>query len=911
MKKFSILSLLLIVPVVAFAAAAKKQSAIQNGTNVRARVAATGVYSQQCYDEYYGCMDQFCMSENINGGSCLCSNNNKNYEAELEEINEILAEADRIKTVEVERIKLGADADIVFTGERKYDEKGNVIQYSTVQKKDATPKINKKQEALKLFEVNLFEDDEDDDDVMHKTGAALFAAADETCRAQLGATCSKDIKLLKQIYQRQIESDCRGFANAIAAQRAAAVAAMNAAESDVRNALKESFDSANKFNQGECMVELKKCMLGADACGDDWANCVSIIANENMQKPVANLTPVKTTIKYNITPSVLERLESKRTICERVLDQCMAVRDNVWTAFLREIAPNLKLAELHAESNFRQSCLSEITNCIHTACRDDIAGKGTATMDSCLSRPDMARSFCKVQLDPCERMEPLIWGYVVDKLAAMRVDACTAEVKDCIYSPDRCGPDFMNCIGMDWEFVHGLCPLDKLVVCKKNNPNFKMEDIDSMIMGLYLNMDNKALDNCQKLIEDKMMEICGSTTDCNKFATDDTIGTGSLQYQKDSAGVHRLSGMISFGQIKVGSGQDDAGLVDISDYAWYLLENGYVYETNLQYADAVMYELENIQGTINRVVTMIEQDPKIQFCITGRKLDQITGASGKTVERFPNLLNQVKMQIAIAALRQAQDNYNKKYNEYLSKAMREASTDMANLMCNKLPAADGTAQGISATDLNVELIRPGTLVVEFGGVSNAAIAAGGTHTTMNVGGTASVEHKSGNAAGGNDGGVAGTVGATLGTLGAQTGAALLKYAAQKAAEKASAEMAQSFIQSAASKAAEKASAELAQSFIQSAASFNPVALAATTIADTAVKAIGILASDHYKAEFDGGTREMWSVFNRDTRICHLCTSTITKDCKSTYKHGFLGIGRKNEMDCTVSEPIEKCEDIQM
>jgi len=887
MKKFTVLSLLFIVPIVAVAATAKKQSAIQNGTNVRARVAATGVYSQQCYDEYYGCMDQFCMSENINGGSCLCSNNNKNYEAELEEINEILAEADRIKTVEVERIKLGADADIVFTGERKYDANGNVIQYSTVQKKDTTPKINKKQEALKLFEVNLFEDDEDDDDVMHKTGAALFAVADETCRAQLGNSCAKDIKLLKQIYQRQIESDCRGFANAIAAQRAAAVSAMNVAESDVRNALKESFDSANKFNQGECMVELKKCMLGADACGEDWVNCVSTIANENMQKPVANLTPVKTTVRYNITPSVLERLESKRTICERVLDQCMAVRDNVWTAFLREIAPNLKLAELRAESNMRQSCLTEITNCIHTACKDDIAGKGTATMDSCLSRPDMAKSFCKVQLEPCQRMEPLIWGYVVDKLAAMRVDACTAEVKDCIYSEDRCGPDFMNCIGMDWEFVHGLCPAERFVSCQKNGQKVSQSDIDSMITGLYLNMDNKALDNCQKLVEDKMMEICGSTTDCNRFATDDTIGTGSLQYQKDSAGVHRLSGMISFGQIKVGSGQDDAGLVGISDYAWYLLENGYVYETNLQYADAVMYELENIQGTINRVVTMIEQDPKIQFCITGRKLDQITGASGTTDARFPNLLNQVKMQIAIAALRQAQDNYNKKYNEYLSKAMREASTD-------KLPAADGTAQGISATDLNVELIRPGTLVVEFGGVSNAAIAAGGTHTTMKVGGTASVEHKSGNAAGGNDGGVASTVGATLGTLGAQTGAALLKYASLKAAEKA----------------AEK-SAELAQSFIQSAASFNPVALATTTIADMTVKAIGILASDHYKADFDGGTREMWSVFNRDTRVCHLCTSTITKDCKSTYKHGFLGIGRKNEMDCTVSEPIEKCEDIQM
>ena len=854
MKKFTVLSLLFIVPIVAVAATAKKQSAIQNGTNVRARVAATGVYSQECYDEYYGCMDQFCISENINGGSCLCSNNNEKYESELEEINEILAEADRIKTVEVERIKLGADADIVFTGERKYDANGNVIQYSTVQKKDATPKINKKQEALKLFEVNLFEDDEDDDDVMHKTGAALFAAADETCRAQLGNSCAKDIKLLKQIYQRQIESDCRGFANAIAQQRTAAVAAMNSAESDVRNALKESFDSANKFNQGECMVELKKCMLGADACGDDWANCVSIIANENMQNKSAASTAntkVKTTIKYNITPSVLERLESKRTICERVLDQCMAVRDNVWTAFLREVAPNLKLAELRAESNFRQSCLSDITQCLHKACRDDIAGKGTATMDSCLSRPDMARSFCKVQIDPCERMEPLIWGYVVDKLAAMRVDACTAEVKDCIYSPDRCGPDFMNCIGMDWEFVHGLCPLDKLVVCKKNNPNFKMEDIDSMIMGLYLNMDNKSLDNCQKLVEDKMMEICGSTTDCNRFATDDTIGTGSLRSVKDG-NIYRITGMISFGAIKVGNGATtdggeklDWGKIGVADY----MTNARTANGNVpnkeEILETIKMELNDISENVNRVIDMIASDPKIQYCVTGRDLTEIVGPkkARTTKERFPNLLNQVKMQIALAALRQAQTNYQAKYNEYLTKATKDASADIAQYMCQMLPMTGGAPVGGTAQQ-TISLAPPYAISYVVGaGLDNTLLTQGG-HNTDTLTSGAHVDLSSG---ANTEDGIT-KVGRVIGAI---------------------------------------ASLGLSEGI-------------------RAGNETGIPSYD-----IPGGKLDMWSTFNRDTRVCRLCTSIVTKDCTSKYKNGLLGIGRSTEVDCTESEPIEKCEDIQM
>ncbi|MEE1111449.1 MAG: hypothetical protein UIH99_04515, partial [Alphaproteobacteria bacterium] len=64
-KKISLLGLIavgvLAMPDV-FAATAKvtKQSAIQAGTKVRTKVDVTGLYDQECYDAFYGCMDQFC-----------------------------------------------------------------------------------------------------------------------------------------------------------------------------------------------------------------------------------------------------------------------------------------------------------------------------------------------------------------------------------------------------------------------------------------------------------------------------------------------------------------------------------------------------------------------------------------------------------------------------------------------------------------------------------------------------------------------------------------------------------------------------------------------------------------------------------------------------------------------------------
>ena len=410
-----------------------KQSAIQKGTTVRTKVAATGLYDQECYDAFYGCMDQFCITENTNGGSCACSNKSLEYEKQFAKIQDKLAEAERVATVEVEKVKAGADADIIFTGKREYDEDGNVLGVDEISEADS--KAKKRADLLAMFESSYDDEDEEDafSSIAELTGDALKNAAEELCLEQVPESCSGDMDLLRQMYARQIVSDCKAFENVIASKTAEADLAMANAESDVRAALKESFESANKYDLGQCMVEFKKCMRTEDACGTNWENCVSTIASENMQNNAAINTAgttVATVDVYDITASTMEMLNSKRIICEGVLDNCVAVRDGVWPAFLREAAPTIRVAESAIESKMRQSCLTDISDCIQKACKDDIVGKGKDTMDACLSRPDMARSFCKVEIDRCERMEPLIWGYVVDKLAAMRVDACTNEVKE-------------------------------------------------------------------------------------------------------------------------------------------------------------------------------------------------------------------------------------------------------------------------------------------------------------------------------------------------------------------------------------------------------------------------------------------------------------------------------------------------
>ena len=759
-----------------------RQSAIQQGTTVRTKVEATGLYDQACYDAYFGCMDQFCVTDNASGGACNCSDNIIEYNEELASIESILDEAERLNTEELERVKAGADADIIFSGERRYDEDGNILDAGELTAEEEKEK--KRADLLALFNTNLYEEEDIFNDgsmtnIADMIGQDLYNAANELCLAQVPESCAGDIVFLQQLYSRQITSDCLGYKNSLAQRRGEAENELASAESAIRAALQESFDNANKFDLGQCMVEFKKCMRTDDACGDTWENCVSTIAMENMQNNAATSTAgtkVATVETYDITPSTMEILNAKRPICEHVLDQCVAVRDMVWPNFLRESAPTIKVAESQAESKFRQSCLTTISDCIQTACRDDIAGKGVATMDACLSRPEMARSFCKVEIDPCERMEPLIWGYVEDKLAAMRVDACTQEVKDCFTDETRCGPNFENCIGMDYDYIHDICPIDTLVVCKANNPEFSMDDLDEMLMGLYLNIDNAMMDQCQNLVDLKMSEICGSTTDCNRFASDDTLGAGSVRSQKDGD-VYRVTGMISFGSIKMGDidgestfdadGNADTlepGEIGVAEYIAKVRElNGDIESDNVDneaIIATIEEELNNIAGTINRTIDLIESDPEIQYCIKGRDLSQITGEEDDSTDgRFPNLLNQVKMQIATAALRQAQDNYNEKFNTAVAEATRNASADLAQYMCQKI-AENGGAGG-SDVGMSTSLTTPYAISYEVGvGLTAEDLAKGGAGV-IQAGGATFTNGKYLGGSGFEDGGMTKTVRATF------------------------------------------------------------------------------------------------------------------------------------------------------
>ena len=728
------------------ARAATTQKVIGTGTKVAAAAENT-VVSEECRQKYNGCMDSFCMLDNDSGGRCICSNRNAELDEVLAQIEQLDQQSYQMATYGVERIEMGDSADTVIAN-------ANAVAQSIAA--DMAEGKEEKRQSLTAMWSNpsyLYGDDDifsdvDFTNVMEgKTGDALFAAASGICAEQI-PECSSEMSMLQLMYSQQVRSDCTAYENSLKQQKNASQQKLYAAETALRDAALEQYQTANKYDLGQCTIEFRKCMQTTGGCGDDFSGCASVAAFDTTStrrstSKDANLYAIKgavTTIE--IAASTYDTLLGKKPLCESVTKQCVAVADQVWDTFLREAAPAIKSAELIAEDNARQNCIGNISNCFQQACRDTMdPDDPDGSYDMCLTRPETMLNVCLVPLNACgisveNAQEHEIWDFIMARLASMRVNSCTTQVKECLQSEDRCGADYTQCIGLDTDTIIRMCPYDALLGCQQvygaegeeGSKNIRgdavYEELYNMVQGIMLNIDNNMLTQCQKAVDEAMIKVCGDTENCENLTVDDNIGARSLEYKICEYTNHENSLDIDYGKCRnnieqitdtelgrvVGSttGQlgpitpfagvidgviywenveinEDGMLSSAEKYIENLEKGGVSGESGNSQEDAaakekLQSELAILQKNIELAVETIEADPQVQFCLNGRTVDGIrtvvdrSGKEGEPSGRFPNLTKQTRMTIANAALKIAKDNYYKKYDELNEKMLEDYVT---------------------------------------------------------------------------------------------------------------------------------------------------------------------------------------------------------------------------------------------
>ena len=724
------------------ARAGTTQKVISTGTKVTTATENTTL-DKSCQEKYNGCMDAFCMLDNANGGRCICSNKHKDLDLALSEIERIDEMSYKMATVGVEQLEMGADADAAIAMAQ------NVADSIKNPKKQTNDKLDfSAWDTTATIVEDIFKAATPSDSIEDKTGDDLYKSASNICETQI-PECSTSMSTIKLLYSQQIKSDCMAYENTIKKKRNESNEKLQAAERALRETALEQHQAANKYDLSKCTIKFKECMQTTGGCGNDFSGCATVVATDNTS---ARNTSKDATKKFviqgavsgiTISASTYDTLIAKKPLCDTITKNCTAVADQVWDTFLKEAAPQIKSAEIIAEDNARQSCIANISACFQKACKDTIdPNDPDGSYDMCLSRPETMLNVCRVPLNACgidatkksTAQKSDIWKFVVARLAAIRANACSTQVKECLQSKDNCGPNYANCIGLDRPAVLKMCPFAKLTACDSSEYGGNQTEIENYIytvaLGVMLNVDNSLLQACQNIAKEKMVEICGSTTSCYLVEDNSNLGRGSLQTTQDKGGDYIISGTIDFNAftLKDKEGKDPT-LQDYLDGTAYTITytpsgispNKAIDSKITNNADArIQNVVKNMNAEFNRKISLLANDPKINMCVTGRDIEQITGNKERTDARFPNLLSSYADIIYDSLLAMAINNYNREYATELSKANSKSQEYRNMLMCYAMADLNDVNKFKKGGEINKEygIIDQGDNFVRLSGVTN-------------------------------------------------------------------------------------------------------------------------------------------------------------------------------------------------
>ena len=635
----------------AFCAQAKRK-AINNGTKI-ADVMENTLVTQDCQDAYFGCMDTFCMSENVSGGRCKCNDKNAQFDeifAQLQSVNQknYLVHQDATSL-----LKMGKNADDVYAMTKSFATRKSAEK----KKKFVSSGVN---QGL-FFENEDDEDFEDDDSelidkLLNKSGDELHVAVASLCSQRVPEKCQSTLSMLRSLYVNKIQSDCAAYENSLKQTQDETNQKLTEAKRSLRDTATEKYQSENKYDLGGCVSEYLSCMQQEDTCGEDFGFCVSLAANDRLKNKNVKLKSEKIGIK--LTASTFDQLMSKRPLCDGILEQCVKVKDQVWDEFLLRATPTIAMAEFNAESDLRKNCVSTISECFREKCKNPLGNQKSETAsakddkktlnigyDDCLTDPELYKSLCKVELEPCliasggtyeQPQKSSLWGYIVAKLAAMKVGACTKQVRECLLADDACGENYAGCIGMTADAIGRLCDFRKLTACmteNKNDENAVRSYIARVGQGIALEINNSMIQNCENALKTAMVSYCGAENGCPNA----TIDTGvfknmmTVEFCNGDKCDADLSKFDDYKEILAGNVSPQVkGKMDLSVMQYSIPTDSNSYDvffvdgTDVEGADS----LANIKTLLN--VEVMNKDAEICTLDNGAVLDmEITLNSGR------------------------------------------------------------------------------------------------------------------------------------------------------------------------------------------------------------------------------------------------------------------------------------------
>ena len=661
--------------------AKKMQKVTNKSTSIAAATALSDtVVSSDCQTAYFGCMDSFCMVDNVTGGRCRCSDKITEYDNRVFAIQKSNEESYIIQTEGADLLKMGNTAEQIYAQAQAAADK--------VTKKEIKPEI--KGVDLSLWDKKNNDDDDDiweeeeeltqlDSDLVGTYGDKLHARAAGICRQQIPDQCKSSVAMLRMIYTQKIQSDCAAYANSLDKQEAEVAEKLQTARRGLVEIATEQYKATHK-GEGECLKEFNLCMQGEETCGEGYLGCVTFAARDNLHDEAggskATQAPVDGFAGLTLAKTTLQQLETKAVFCQDILNTCVDVSKNVWTKFVAAVAPTLKAAELEKESELRTSCNREVSQCFIQACREQMDSDKTGAMDlknpdntfdMCLSNPKLFLNLCKPKLEPCleatggtfDNYEASsLWQGIMLILNRAKVTVCNHEVEECLLAEERCGKDYSGCIGLSTYEIGELCPVDVLTGCMADNNNDEYavrEYVAKVAQGIALNIENSILNKCEAALKKAMLTYCGAEDTCPNAKLDESMFKNVMHVElcKQNGSIRLLGqgdytcypNATSFGDADLIAGnvfpkvrdqvEINAITFDAEKGEFGLADDRQTKDNDTgEWNYAALKQLQKtLQTSYDNMVRAIQSDTMVYYCMNGRDFEHFLGTAEGEQER--------------------------------------------------------------------------------------------------------------------------------------------------------------------------------------------------------------------------------------------------------------------------------------
>ena len=355
-----------------------------------------------CKTAFFKCMDELCANKDTQLRRCACSSRYNEFTAQKKKLDtantKMLDFSERLLAVGMKKedataMNKATEGETAFQG-KDISPSQKILDTIAAKLKSSTAAANNISgsggQIGAVINMTLDVDTAFDNvdsllgaNMTTKVGTDLYRAALPVCHDIAKEICSADdAGIAESAYLMAIEQDCNTVAKAYDTMRTDALAKTRDSAALLEMSRLDAYQTKNADDILTCKKKMLDMLADPSVCGANLEKCLDW---SGKYIDPGTGAPFLTDYLYQLSDTLrrpaggetwagiagnsefVRFLNSKKRYIEPATENCKAISDHVWTEFLEDALPQIKIAQDKKLEDMRQSCTSITTDCLDTS----------------------------------------------------------------------------------------------------------------------------------------------------------------------------------------------------------------------------------------------------------------------------------------------------------------------------------------------------------------------------------------------------------------------------------------------------------------------------------------------------------------------------------------------------------------